>query len=92
MFDGAESVRNTLEKDTVPANREAALIDLYRKLRPGEPASAESAQGLVNNWFRNPKRYDLSRVGRYKLAQKFNDEIPTEYPRVVNTSADGEEE
>ena len=79
IFEGAESVRNTLERDTVPPNREAALIDLYRKLRPGEPASAESALGLINNWFRNPKRYDLSRVGRYKLAQKFNDEAPADY-------------
>ena len=79
IFEGAESVRNTLERDTVPPNRDAALIDLYRKLRPGEPASAESALGLINNWFRNPKRYDLSRVGRYKLAQKFNDEAPADY-------------
>ncbi len=74
VFDGAELVKNTLERDTVPSDRDAALIDLYRKLRPGEPASAESALGLINNWFRNPKRYDLSRVGRYKLAQKFNDD------------------
>ena len=86
IFHGAESVRNTLERDTVPPNREAALIDLYRKLRPGEPASAESALGLINNWFRNPKRYDLSRVGRYKLAQKFNDEAPADYR---DTSANG---
>ena len=78
IFNGAESVRNTLERDPVASNREAALIDLYRKLRPGEPASAESALGLINNWFRNPKRYDLSRVGRYKLALKFNDEIPVD--------------
>ena len=86
IFHGAESVKNTLERDTVPPNRDAALIDLYRKLRPGEPASAESALGLINNWFRNPKRYDLSRVGRYKLAQKFNDEAPAEYR---DTSANG---
>ncbi len=79
IFGGAESVKNTLERDTVPSNREAALIDLYRKLRPGEPASADSALGLIHNWFRNPKRYDLSRVGRYKLAQKFNDEAPYDY-------------
>ena len=78
IFNGAESVRNTLERDPVAPNREAALIDLYRKLRPGEPASAESALGLINNWFRNTKRYDLSRVGRYKLALKFNDEIPVD--------------
>ncbi|MCE2527213.1 MAG: DNA-directed RNA polymerase subunit beta [Actinomycetia bacterium] len=87
IFGGAESVKNTLERDTVPPNRDAALIDLYRKLRPGEPASAESALGLINNWFRNPKRYDLSRVGRYKLAQKFNDEAPVEYRDVSQNGA-----
>jgi DNA-directed RNA polymerase subunit beta len=70
LFDGAESVRNTLEKDTT-VDRDDALLDLYRKLRPGELTTVESARGLINTLFYNPKRYDLTRVGRYKLAQKF---------------------
>jgi len=70
LFDGAESIRSTLEKDTT-VERDDALLDLYRKLRPGELTTVESARGLINTLFYNPKRYDLTRVGRYKLAQKF---------------------
>ncbi|MFQ5967877.1 MAG: DNA-directed RNA polymerase subunit beta, partial [Acidimicrobiia bacterium] len=71
LFDGAESVRNSLERDTAP-DKEEALLDLYRKLRPGEPTTVESARGLIQTLFFNPKRYDLTRVGRYKLNQKFD--------------------
>ncbi len=78
LFDGAESIRNTLERDTAH-DRDEALIDLYRKLRPGEPTTVESARGLIQTLFRNPKRYDLTRVGRYKLAQKFREEPPKDY-------------
>jgi len=70
MFDGAESIRNTLAKDTVH-DKDEALLDLYRKLRPGEPTTVESARGLIQTLFKNPKRYDLTMVGRYKLNQKF---------------------
>ena len=59
------SVRNTIERDP-DTTREAALIDLYRKLRPGEPATVASAENLVNQMFYTPKRYDLTKVGRYK--------------------------
>ncbi len=72
LFDGAESIRNTIERDTAH-DRDEALVDLYRKLRPGEPTTVESAKNLIQTLFRNPKRYDLTRVGRYKVAQKFND-------------------
>ena len=78
MFDGAESIKATIEKDTVP-DREEALLDLYRKLRPGEPTTVESARGLIQTLFRNPKRYDLTRVGRYKIAQKMGEESPKDY-------------
>ncbi|GIU91315.1 MAG: DNA-directed RNA polymerase subunit beta [Acidimicrobiia bacterium] len=78
MFGGAESIRNTLERDTV-VDREEALIDLYRKLRPGEPTTVESARGLIQTLFRNPKRYDLTRVGRYKICQKFQEPMPDDY-------------
>ncbi|MDP8958726.1 MAG: DNA-directed RNA polymerase subunit beta [Actinomycetota bacterium] len=74
-FDQAESIRNTLERDPA-ADREEALLDLYRKLRPGEPTTVESARGLIQTLFFNAKRYDLTRVGRYKLNQKFGRQVP----------------
>jgi DNA-directed RNA polymerase subunit beta len=78
MFGHADSIKNTIEKDTA-ADREEALLDLYRKLRPGEPTTVESARSLIQTLFRNPKRYDLTRVGRYKIAQKFGETSPTDY-------------
>ena len=69
LFDQAESIKNTLEKDHVETPEEA-LEDIYRKLRPGEPPTAESARTLLENLFFNPKRYDLARVGRYKVNKK----------------------
>jgi DNA-directed RNA polymerase subunit beta len=70
LFDGAEVIANTLEKDTTESKDEA-LLDLYRKLRPGELTTSESARGLINTLFYNAKRYDMTRVGRYKLDGKF---------------------
>jgi DNA-directed RNA polymerase subunit beta len=78
LFDGAESIKNTIEKDTAHT-KEEALLDLYRKLRPGEPTTVESARGLIQTLFRNPKRYDLTRVGRYKVSQKYREETPADY-------------
>ena len=69
LFDDAESIKNTLEKDHFETPEEA-LEDIYRKLRPGEPPTAESARTLLENLFFNPKRYDLARVGRYKVNKK----------------------
>jgi len=73
LFDGNEIIANSLEKDPTE-DREEALLDLYRKLRPGELTTIESARGLINTLFYNPKRYDLTRVGRYKVNQKFGRE------------------
>jgi len=73
LFEDSAVIRNTLEKDTTE-DREEALLDLYRKLRPGELTTIESARGLINTLFYNPKRYDLTRVGRYKINQKFGRE------------------
>jgi DNA-directed RNA polymerase subunit beta len=78
LFDGAPSIKNTIERDTAE-DKEEALLDLYRKLRPGEPTTVESARGLIQTLFRNPKRYDLTRVGRYKIAQKFGEDSPKDY-------------
>tara|TARA_B100000949_G_scaffold191141_1_gene174604 strand:- start:2277 stop:5756 length:3480 start_codon:yes stop_codon:yes gene_type:complete len=60
------ALRNTVHTD-LNLNREEALIDIYKNLRPGEPPTLEAAETLFNNLFFNPERYDLSKVGRYKL-------------------------
>jgi DNA-directed RNA polymerase subunit beta len=75
LFEGAESIRLTLEKDHF-TTQEEALEDIYRKLRPGEPPTAESARNLLENLFFNSKRYDLARVGRYKANKKLGDAGP----------------
>ncbi|MGH2710061.1 MAG: DNA-directed RNA polymerase subunit beta, partial [Actinomycetota bacterium] len=72
LFEGAESIKLTLEKDHFETPEEA-LEDIYRKLRPGEPPTAESARNLLENLFFNTKRYDLARVGRYKVDKKLGD-------------------
>ncbi|HRK46883.1 MAG TPA: DNA-directed RNA polymerase subunit beta, partial [Nocardioides sp.] len=64
-----ESIELTLEKDHTQAEDDA-LLDIYRKLRPGEPPTREAAQTLLNNYYFNPKRYDLAKVGRYKVNKK----------------------
>jgi DNA-directed RNA polymerase subunit beta len=69
LFDNAPSIQNTLEKDHVETQEEA-LEDIYRKLRPGEPPTAESAKTLLENLFFNPKRYDVAKVGRHKVDKK----------------------
>ena len=68
-----EDVRilKTLEKDTTK-NREEALLEIYRKLRPGEPATVENSQQHLDNLFFDPRRYDISRVGRYKYNKKLS--------------------
>ncbi len=68
-FGQYESIRLTLEKDNV-AGQDEALLDIYRKLRPGEPPSREAAQTLLDNYYFNSKRYDLAKVGRYKINKK----------------------
>jgi DNA-directed RNA polymerase subunit beta len=68
-FGDFESMRATLEKDTVKTQDEA-LLDIYRKLRPGEPPTKEAAQNLIENLYFNVKRYDLAKVGRFKVNKK----------------------
>ncbi|SNC62853.1 DNA-directed RNA polymerase subunit beta [Kytococcus aerolatus] len=68
-FGEYESIRATLEKDHT-ANQDEALLDIYRKLRPGEPPTVEAAQNLLDNLYFNGKRYDLAKVGRYKINKK----------------------
>jgi len=68
-FAGIESIEETLAKDTI-LTQEEALRDIYRKIRPGEQVAAEAARSLLDNFYFNSKRYDLAKVGRYKLNQK----------------------
>ncbi|HUS22135.1 MAG TPA: DNA-directed RNA polymerase subunit beta, partial [Aeromicrobium sp.] len=68
-FGQYESMRLTLEKEHITTQDEA-LLDIYRKLRPGEPPSREAAQNLLDNYYFNSKRYDTAKVGRYKINKK----------------------
>ncbi|TBN57862.1 DNA-directed RNA polymerase subunit beta [Glaciihabitans arcticus] len=68
-FKGFPSIELTLEKDNI-LTKEEALKDIYRKLRPGEQVAAEAARALLDNFYFNSKRYDLAKVGRYKINRK----------------------
>ncbi|MFR9804207.1 DNA-directed RNA polymerase subunit beta [Pseudonocardia sp. RS010] len=76
-FGFSETILATLEKDHT-AGQDEALLDIYRKLRPGEPPTRESAQTLLENLFFKDKRYDLAKVGRYKVNKKLGLDVPTE--------------
>jgi DNA-directed RNA polymerase subunit beta len=76
-FGQYESVMQTLEKDHVGTVDEA-LLDIYRKLRPGEPPTLENARSLLENFYFNPKRYDLAKVGRYKINKKLGLDLDLE--------------
>ncbi|GHO57570.1 DNA-directed RNA polymerase subunit beta [Ktedonobacter robiniae] len=68
-------IQATLDRDPVKKEEEA-LLELYKKLRPGDPATLDNARSLVKNLFFNPRRYDLGNVGRYKLNRKLDLSIP----------------
>ncbi|MFD1491209.1 DNA-directed RNA polymerase subunit beta [Microbacterium wangchenii] len=74
-FAGFDSIEDTLSKDTI-LTKEDALRDIYRKLRPGEQVAAEAARALLDNFYFDSKRYDLAKVGRYKINQKLGLELP----------------
>ncbi len=83
LFDGSIYIANTLEKD--PSTREEeALIEVFKKQRPGEPPTLDNARNLLRALFFDPKRYDLTKVGRYKLNQRLNVGVP-EDTRVLTT-------
>ena len=71
LFGDDDRIRSTIEKDTCKSV-EDGLFEVYRKLRPSEPPTIESAQSHINGLFFDPRRYDLSRVGRYKYNKKLN--------------------
>jgi DNA-directed RNA polymerase subunit beta len=79
LFDNSLYIRNTIDADTeVTKTEEGALIELFKKQRPGEPPSVDNARALLNQLFFDPKRYDLSRVGRYKLNSRLGLDIDLE--------------
>jgi DNA-directed RNA polymerase subunit beta len=76
LFDNSLYIRLTLDADTeVTRTEEGALIELFKKQRPGEPPSIDAARSLLNQLFFDPKRYDLTRVGRYKLNSRLGLDI-----------------
>ncbi|MDD3268055.1 MAG: DNA-directed RNA polymerase subunit beta [Syntrophomonadaceae bacterium] len=77
LYDGDETIAKTLEKDT-STNKKEALIEFYRRLRPGEMATEDAAEQLLNNLFFDPRRYDMANVGRYKVNKKLGLSIPVE--------------
>ena len=74
LFNGDELIKPTLDKDTV-SNEPEALIEIYKRLRPGDPPTVESARNLINALFFDHKRYDLAKVGRYKINKKLGLDI-----------------
>ena len=76
LFDNSLYIRNTVDADPeVTRTEEGALIELFKKQRPGEPPSIDAARALLNQLFFDPKRYDLTRVGRYKLNSRLGLDI-----------------
>ena len=74
IFGGDDKIRPTLEKDNTK-NESEALIEIYKRLRPGDPPTVESAKNLINTLFFEHKRYDLAKVGRYKINKKLGLDI-----------------
>ena len=83
LFDNSVYIQNTLDKDTT-SREEEALIEVFKKQRPGEPPTLDNARNLLKALFFDPKRYDLTKVGRYKLNQRLGVDVPDD-TRVLTT-------
>jgi DNA-directed RNA polymerase subunit beta len=83
LFDNSPFIANTLEKDTT-TREEEAVVEVFKKQRPGEPPTLENARNLLRGLFFDPKRYDLTKVGRYKLNQRLEVDVPDDV-RVLTT-------
>jgi DNA-directed RNA polymerase subunit beta len=80
LFDNSIFIRHTIEADPEPTKTtEGALIELFKKQRPGEPPSVDAAKTLLDQLFFDPKRYDLTRVGRYKLNARLDLDVDLEH-------------
>ena len=91
LYDGDAAIEATLTKDPVkerkgPKAVEEALIEIYRRLRPGDPPTVESARQLLQTLFFDPRRYDLGKVGRHKLNRKLGLEAPLPFRTLVQTT------
>jgi len=71
-------IQTTIDRDSAIETEAQALVEVYRRLRPGEPPSVESARSLLENLFFNPRRYDLGRVGRYKMNRRMSHGVAVE--------------
>ena len=85
LLGNSDVIKRTLERDTA-LTREDALIEIYRRLRPGEPPTVDASRSLLEGLLFNPQRYDLARVGRYKINKKLN--LTTEEEVTVLTDED----
>jgi DNA-directed RNA polymerase subunit beta len=83
LFDNSIYIANTLDKDTT-TREEEAVVEVFKKQRPGEPPTLENARNLLRGLFFDPKRYDLTKVGRYKLNQRLEVDVPDDV-RVLTT-------
>jgi DNA-directed RNA polymerase subunit beta len=80
LFDNSVYIRHTIDADTEPTKTEdGALIELFKKQRPGEPPSVDAARALLEQLFFDPKRYDLTRVGRYKLNARLDLDVDLDH-------------
>ncbi len=80
LFDNSVYIRHTIDGDTEPTRTtDGALIELFKKQRPGEPPSVDAAKALLEQLFFDPKRYDLTRVGRYKLNARLDLDVDLEH-------------
>ena len=77
VFDNDETIQKTLEKDPT-SNKKEALLEFYKRLRPGELSTEDAAETLLRNLFFDPRRYDMAQVGRYKVNKKLGLDIPVE--------------
>jgi DNA-directed RNA polymerase subunit beta len=83
LFDGSVYIVNTLEKDTT-TREEEAVVEVFKKQRPGEPPTLDNSRALLRGLFFDEKRYDLTKVGRYKLNQRLEVDVP-DHVRVLTT-------
>jgi DNA-directed RNA polymerase subunit beta len=83
LFGNSVYIANTLDKDTT-TREEEAVVEVFKKQRPGEPPTLENARNLLRGLFFDPKRYDLTKVGRYKLNQRLGVDAPDD-TRVLTT-------
>jgi DNA-directed RNA polymerase subunit beta len=81
-------MRNTFERDDT-TSREEALLEVFRRQRPGEPVNLENAQNLVDGLFFDSKRYDLSQVGRYKVNKKLKLDVPKDVQTLTIEDIEG---